>query len=87
LGARAAKREVRVRAARVDPPPVQTPRVPLLIAGGGERVTLRQVARYADASNFGPNSGAGNAWTPEDVRRKYAVLDDRCARAGPLLRG
>jgi alkanesulfonate monooxygenase SsuD/methylene tetrahydromethanopterin reductase-like flavin-dependent oxidoreductase (luciferase family) len=28
-------------------PPVQPPRVPILIAGGGEKHTLRQVAQYA----------------------------------------
>ncbi len=33
--------------------PVQQPRVPLLVAGGGERVSLRLVAQFADASNMG----------------------------------
>jgi alkanesulfonate monooxygenase SsuD/methylene tetrahydromethanopterin reductase-like flavin-dependent oxidoreductase (luciferase family) len=61
---------------------IQQPRVPVLLAGGGEKVTLRQVAHYADAANFGPNSVAGNAWTPDDVRRKYAVLDTHRAAYG-----
>jgi alkanesulfonate monooxygenase SsuD/methylene tetrahydromethanopterin reductase-like flavin-dependent oxidoreductase (luciferase family) len=73
---------VRLEGARLGAPAVQQPRVPILLAGGGEQVTLRQVAQYADAANFGPNSVAGNAWTPEDVRRKYGVLDDHCARFG-----
>jgi alkanesulfonate monooxygenase SsuD/methylene tetrahydromethanopterin reductase-like flavin-dependent oxidoreductase (luciferase family) len=72
----------RVRAARVQPPPVQTPRVPLLIAGGGERVTLRQVARYADASNFGATERVGSAFTLDDVRRKLDALWQHCAHLG-----
>jgi alkanesulfonate monooxygenase SsuD/methylene tetrahydromethanopterin reductase-like flavin-dependent oxidoreductase (luciferase family) len=72
----------RVTEARVSPGPIQLPRVPILIAGGGERVTLRQVAQFADAANFGPGTAMGNAWTPDDIRRKYAVLRQHCDRIG-----
>jgi alkanesulfonate monooxygenase SsuD/methylene tetrahydromethanopterin reductase-like flavin-dependent oxidoreductase (luciferase family) len=58
------------------------PHVPILIAGGGERVTLRQVADYADACNFGPYSWTGGAYTRSDVERKYAALRKHCAAAG-----
>jgi len=53
------------RAVRNQPPPVQA-RLPLLIGGGGEQVTLKLVARYADANNVGGGI--------EQVRRKEAVL-------------
>jgi alkanesulfonate monooxygenase SsuD/methylene tetrahydromethanopterin reductase-like flavin-dependent oxidoreductase (luciferase family) len=58
--------------------PVQQPHVPLLIAGGGERVTLRQVAQYADACNFGPHIWTGSASTTEDVVRKCNALRAHC---------
>jgi alkanesulfonate monooxygenase SsuD/methylene tetrahydromethanopterin reductase-like flavin-dependent oxidoreductase (luciferase family) len=73
---------VRLQNAQLSVAAVQRPHVPILLAGGGERVTLRQVARYADASNIGPNSVTGGAWTPGDVRRKYAVLGAHCADVG-----
>ena len=63
-----------VSGATVRPGPVQRPRVPLLIAGGGARGTLRQVARYADASNFGESPGTGRCGTIEDVARRFDAL-------------
>ena len=35
-----------------SPQPVQRPHPPILVGGGGERKTLRLVARYADACNL-----------------------------------
>ncbi|TMG05521.1 MAG: LLM class flavin-dependent oxidoreductase [Chloroflexi bacterium] len=57
-----------------DPPNVQQPHPPFLIGGGGEKRTLRTVARYADACNV---SG-----TPEEVRHKFEVLEGHCRDAG-----
>jgi alkanesulfonate monooxygenase SsuD/methylene tetrahydromethanopterin reductase-like flavin-dependent oxidoreductase (luciferase family) len=65
--------------AKMTPGPLQQPRVPILIAGGGERVTLGQVARYADASNFGASAVTGSAWSLDDVCRKYEALRAHCA--------
>jgi alkanesulfonate monooxygenase SsuD/methylene tetrahydromethanopterin reductase-like flavin-dependent oxidoreductase (luciferase family) len=71
-----------VAGANVRPGPAQRPHVPLLIAGGGERVTLRQVAQYADAANFSPHSKAGSAFTADDVGRKLAALRRHCDDLG-----
>jgi alkanesulfonate monooxygenase SsuD/methylene tetrahydromethanopterin reductase-like flavin-dependent oxidoreductase (luciferase family) len=49
-----------------------------MIAGGGERRTLRQVAEFADACNFGPGDVTGHADEPEDVRRKLDILRHHC---------
>jgi len=57
-----------------SPPPVSTPRPRLLIGGGGERKTLRLVARYADACNI-----IGDAAT---VQHKVEVLHGHCAEVG-----
>lgn len=62
--------------------PIQPPHLPLLIAGGGERVTLRQVAQYADMSNFGEHAYTGGAQSVTDVRRKLDVLDRHCEALG-----
>ncbi len=61
------------REVRNDPPPVQE-HLPILVGGGGERKTLRTVARYADACNIG-----GSA---ENVRRKDEVLRRHCEEIG-----
>lgn len=68
--------------ARITPAPTEQPHPPLMIAGAGERVTLRQVARYADACNFGPSPQIGGVRTPEDVRHKFAVLERQCREVG-----
>lgn len=70
---------VQLANARMLNGPTQRPHVPILIAGGGERVTLRQVAQYADACNFGPYSWTGGAYTSADVGRKYDALRKHCA--------
>jgi alkanesulfonate monooxygenase SsuD/methylene tetrahydromethanopterin reductase-like flavin-dependent oxidoreductase (luciferase family) len=62
--------------------PVQEPHVPILIGGGGERVTLRQVARFADMSNFAPHEWSGAAYEIGDVERKYNVLRRHCEELG-----
>jgi alkanesulfonate monooxygenase SsuD/methylene tetrahydromethanopterin reductase-like flavin-dependent oxidoreductase (luciferase family) len=72
----------RAAGAALRPPPVQQPRVPILVAGGGERTTLRFVAQYADASNLAAASWAGGAFTTDDARRKFAVLRQHCTEAG-----
>ena len=61
------------REVRNDPPPIQE-RLPLLIGGGGEQVTLKLVARYGDANNVG--GGIDN------VRRKEAILVQHCETVG-----
>ena len=62
--------------------PVQAPYVPILLAGGGEKVTLRQVARFADASNMGSPDSIGRAVTAEGIPRKFARLREYCAEVG-----
>lgn len=58
---------------RLAPRPIQ-PRLPIMIGGGGEKKTLRTVARYADLWN-----GMG---TLEAMTRKVAVLRQHCEDVG-----
>ena len=60
---------------RNDPPPVQR-RLPLLVGGGGEQVTLRLAARYADANNIGIAAGL------EGFKRKEDALLRHCQEVG-----
>jgi alkanesulfonate monooxygenase SsuD/methylene tetrahydromethanopterin reductase-like flavin-dependent oxidoreductase (luciferase family) len=63
-----------VRGAINQPKGVQKPHIPLLIGGGGEKVTLRLVAQYADACNIG-----GDIPT---IKHKLAVLKQHCEQLG-----
>ncbi|HEV8636735.1 MAG TPA: TIGR03560 family F420-dependent LLM class oxidoreductase [Chloroflexota bacterium] len=64
-----------LEAALNDPPPIQKPRPPLMIGGGGERKTLRLVARYADYYNVFQA-------TPDEAGHKFEVLRQHCREVG-----
>ena len=58
-----------------EPKGVQQPHPKFFIGGEGEKVTLKLVAQYGDACNF----GNGNLDT---IRQKLAVLRGHCEQAG-----
>ena len=63
---------IRTRVAALNPAPIGA--LPIMIGGGGEKVTLRITAQYADQWNtFGP---------PENFAHKNAILDQWCAEVG-----
>jgi alkanesulfonate monooxygenase SsuD/methylene tetrahydromethanopterin reductase-like flavin-dependent oxidoreductase (luciferase family) len=57
-----------------QPTGVQTPHVPVMVAGGGEKVTLKLVAKYGDLCNIQES--------PEVIAHKYDVLARHSAAAG-----
>jgi F420-dependent oxidoreductase-like protein len=56
-----------------EPKGVRKPHPSFWLGGGGEKVTLKLVAKYADGANFGNGD-------PEIVRQKAAVLRAHCDR-------
>jgi len=67
-------RYYRLANAPLEPKPVQTPHPELMIGGGGERVTLRIVARNADH---------WNVWGgPKVLARKSVILEEHCSKVG-----
>jgi len=67
-------RYYRTRGVVNQPAGLQTPHVPIMVAGGGEKVTLRLVAEYADYCNVQE--------PPDEVARKFGVLAQHCADVG-----
>ena len=63
----------RSKATRNLPAPIQA-HLPILVGGDGEKVTLKLVARHADACNIGGGV--------EAVRHKDAILREHCAAVG-----
>ena len=63
-----------VRGAINQPKGVQKPHIPILIGGGGEKVTLKLVAQYGDACNV-----LGDL---ETIKHKLAVLKEHCETVG-----
>jgi len=59
-----------------EPPPLSKPHPPILIGGGGEKKTLRLVARYGDACNLFVGIGM------REVERKLDVLKAHCDDVG-----
>ena len=63
-----------VDGAIVAPKPLQDGGIPLWIAGGGEKVTLRIAARYAQYTNFSAD--------PDEFARKSEILAGHCREVG-----
>lgn len=65
---------LRFDGAYCDPRPIRSPRPPIWIGGGGERVTLRIAAEHADATNWQVGLDA--------FVRKSEILARHCERVG-----
>ena len=63
-----------VDGAIVEPKPLQEGGIPFWIAGGGEKVTLKIAAKYAQYTNFTSE--------PEGFAHKSKVLEEHCANVG-----
>jgi alkanesulfonate monooxygenase SsuD/methylene tetrahydromethanopterin reductase-like flavin-dependent oxidoreductase (luciferase family) len=64
---------IKERMGKLNPGPVNG-KIPLMIGGSGEKVTLRLVAQHADQLNtFGP---------PDNFKKKNDILNEWCAKVG-----
>jgi hypothetical protein len=58
---------------KLNPPPMREP-LPILIRGGGEKVTLRIIAEHAHIWNV--------LGDPEQAGHKNRILEERCQKVG-----
>jgi probable F420-dependent oxidoreductase len=68
----AALPRIKARLAKLVPPPIGS--VPIMIGGGGEKVTLKLTAQHADMWNTFP--------PVDNWRRKNEILTEWCAKVG-----
>ena len=65
--------KIKERLSKLNPAPVQD-QIPILIGGGGPKVTLRLVAEHANS---------WHTWgTPEEMAAKGKILEEHCAKVG-----
>ena len=64
----------RLAGAICQPKPVQEPHIPVWVAGGGERLTLRIAAQEADYTNFGADL--------DEFEHKSEILGEHCRDVG-----
>ena len=75
-------RHYRLDDARLEPPPLQQPRIPILIAAHRPRM-LRIAARYADQwDTFAAIPGTATEGVEADLAGRIARLDEACREIG-----
>ena len=70
----------KIEGAVCQPKPVQKPRPPIWIGGGGEKFTLKTVAKHADGCNF-------IGLSTDEYRHKLDVLAKHCDTIGRKIGG
>jgi probable F420-dependent oxidoreductase len=63
---------IKSRLGKLNPPPLR--KIPIVIGGGGEKMTLKLVAQYADIWHFFGD--------PATMKAKSDILDDWCGKVG-----
>jgi F420-dependent oxidoreductase-like protein len=67
-------RYYRVKDFICEPKPLQKPHPPILVGGGGKKLTLKLVAKYADACNLFPKG--------KELQEELDALKEHCKRVG-----
>ena len=65
-----------LRDAVCEPKPLQKPHPPITVGGGGEKLTMKITAKYADRFDWGSLSSV------EDYKRKLELLQEQCKVVG-----